>query len=209
MQIAKIEEITKDRCRVTLDTEESFVLYKGEIRLLKLKPDTALSDDIYRQITTVVLPKRCKLRAMNLLKARPYTEYQLRKKLLEGGYSEETAGIALDYVKSFGYVNDKQYALDFIRQQTENRSKKELYMKLLGKGIDKEILDQAFSETYGSLEDVKEQTYDETAVIVKTLKKRGFSPDMSYEDKQKLLAYFYRRGFEMDSVYKAMDSLKD
>ena len=87
---------------------------------------------------------------------------------------------------------------------------KELYQKLSSKGISKEILDGAFAEVYGSYKDAREESsFDETDVIIKTLKKRGFTGNESYEERQKLLAYFYRRGFEMDSVYKAMDSLKE
>lgn len=210
MLIDSIEAVTKDRSRVKLEDGESFVLYKGELRLLKLQDGKELSDSTYRQIMDVVLPKRAKLRCLNLLKARDYTEYQLRKKLSEGGYPESVSDIAVKYVKSFGYVDDKKYALAFIREQNENRSRKELYQKLSQKGISREILDSAFNETYGSYKDAREEDrFDETAVILKTLKKRGYTGSESYEDRQKMLAYFYRRGFDMDSVYHAMESIND
>ncbi|MBR5897256.1 MAG: RecX family transcriptional regulator, partial [Lachnospiraceae bacterium] len=112
--------------------------------------------------------------------------------------------------KSFGYIDDRQYALDYIGEQSSKRSKKELYLKLSQKGISKEVLDGVFSEVYGSYKDAREDSsFDETDVILKTLKKKGYTGNESYEDRQKLLSYFYRRGFEMDTVYKAMDSLKE
>lgn len=210
MLIERIEQVTKDRSRITLNNGESFVLYKGELRLLKLSEDSILSDEIYGRIMTTVLPKRAKLRAMNLLKVRPYTEYQLRTKLYDGGYPGSVVDIAIDYVKSFGYIDDKQYALDFIKSQTEQRSKKELYLKLSQKGIQKEVLDAAFNETYGSFKDAHDsETFNETIVITKALKKRGFTGLETYEERQKILAYFYRRGFDMDAVYKAMNNYKE
>ena len=207
MQINLIEPVTKDRSRVVLDSGESFVLYKGELRLLKIKEQGELPEEIYKQIFTVVLPKRAKLRAMNLLKTRPYTEYELTKKLREGGYPEAVIDIAISYVKDYGYVNDKQYALDYIKTYVSRRSKKELYQKLIQKGIGKETLDAAFNDTYGTYKDARTDLFDESEVIKKTLVKKCFTGKETYEEKQKLLAYFYRRGFDMDMVYKAMDYL--
>lgn len=210
MLIDEIIPINKERSTVKLDSGEHFVLYKGELRILKLKEGSELSEECYDRIMTVVLPKRAKLRAMNLLKSRPYTEYNLKKKLEDGGYPETVIQEALEYVKSYGYVNDKAYAIDFIKCQTEAHSKKEIYLKLSQKGIQKEILDAAFNETYGAYqEDRFETSFDETGVIIKALKKKGYTGTESYEERQKILAYFYRRGFDMDKVYRAMDEVKN
>ena len=209
MQIEKIQSVNKSRSKIFLDTGESFVLYNGELRLLKLKENSEVTESVYKQIMEVVLPKRAKLRTMNLLKVKPYTEYGIRKKLIEGGYPSEVIDIAIDYVKSFGYINDKQYALDYIAMDKERHSKKEIYLKLSQKGIAKETLDSAFSESYGSYSDSrKEASFDEKELVVKTLKKRGFTGSETYEEKQKMLAYFYRRGFDMDLVFSAMDEIK-
>lgn len=206
MLIESITPVTKERSRVKLEDGETFVLYKGELRILKLKEQSDLAPEIYNQIMTVILPKRAKLRAMNLLKTKAYTEYQLRKKLSEGGYPDSVTDVAVEYVKSYGYVNDKAYALEYIRLESSNRSKKELYLKLSQKGIGKEILDAAFEEVYGSFKDARDVSYDsEKDVVLRTLKKRGYRKDFSYEERQKMLAYFYRRGFDMDLVYNAMD----
>ena len=155
MLIESVEPVGKDRSRVTLEDGRSFVLYKGEMRILKLKENTDLSEEVYRNIMETVLPKRAKLRAMNLLKTRAYTEYGLRKKLAEGGYPDSVTDTAISYVKSFGYINDRQYALDYIGEQSLRRSKKELYLKLSQKGIAKEVLDGVFGELYGSYKDAR------------------------------------------------------
>lgn len=207
MQIDSIEPITKDRSRVKLDTGEKFVLYKGEIRMLKLKPEMELSEAVYLQIMKGILAKRSKLRAMNLLKARSYTEYQLSKKLLDAEYPPEIVEQAIAYVKSFGYIDDKQYAVDLIKEQSERRSRKEIYQKLQLKGIARETLDNAFSEVYDNSE--ADNSLNEASIILKTLKKKNFSKDAPYEEKQKMLAYFYRRGFSIDSVYEAIEKLEE
>ncbi len=205
MLIEKIEAVARGRNKVSLDSGESFILYTGELRLLKIKEGAELSEETYLQIVKGILPKRAKLRAMNLLKSRSYTEYQLKKKLLDTGYADPICEEAVAYVKSFGYINDREYAISYINEQASVRSRREIFQKLQQKGIQKSTLDAVFSDIYGETESGDESSFDEIAVIVKALKKRGFTGNESYEEKQKLLAYFYRRGFEMDKVYRAMD----
>lgn len=208
MTITEIESVTKDRFRIVLDSGEKFILYKGEIRVLKLKTNMELTDELYSQIMKGILVKRSRLRAMNLLKTKDYTEYQLRRKLVDNEYPKEIVEQAIQYVKSYHYVDDKKFAVEYIKEQYEKHSKKEIYQKLQLKGIDKSVLDAAFYETYGEKSDLDEGTrVKELAIIEKTLRKRGFTGNESYEERQKMLAYFYRRGFEMDAVYSAMDSL--
>ena len=207
MFVVSIKEINKQRSRILLDSEESFVLYKNEIRTLKVKEGEELSEDRYEKIMKCVLPKRCKLRAMNLLKERNYTVYQLKKKLLDGGYPERIANDTIDYVASFGYVDDLKYAMAYITEKESSYSKTEIRQKLLSRGIDGRVTEEAYSklglerEEYGE-EDPAGIEYE---LILKTLKKRGYSADLDYEGKQKVLAYFYRRGFDMDKVRRAME----
>ncbi len=208
MLIQSLEPITKDRHRVLLENGENFVLYKGEIRHLKLKEGMELSDKDYDSIMHVLLPKRAKLRMMNLLKVKDYTEYQLSKKLLDAGYPRTIVEEALDYVKSFNYVDDLRYAKSFISSEAGKRSRKEIELKLLQKGIHKDVAAEAFYLVSGDSEEGMGKTFDEREVILKALKKKHFTGEESYEEKQKILAYFYRRGFDMEAVYKAMDELR-
>ena len=67
MIVTGIEEMTKSRSRVSIDGEFAFVLYKGELRHFHLREGNELREEDYREITTELLPKRAKLRAMNLL----------------------------------------------------------------------------------------------------------------------------------------------
>ncbi len=209
MFVESITEVSKERSRVVLDTGESFILYKSELRLLRLKDGSELPDDKYKQIMTVVLPKRAKLRAMNLLKARRYTEYMMRLKLHDGGYPDAVTEAAIEYVKSYGYIDDRSFAKDFIEYESASHSKREIVQKLQQKGISKALIEDVYSELIAPDTSVKISLgCDEAEVIAKTLKKRGFTGNETYEERQKLLAYFYRRGFDMDKVYSLMDSLR-
>ena len=114
MTVTKITEISKSKLKITIDEEFAFVLYKGELHHYRLQEGEEISDEVYSEIMEEILPKRAKLRAMNLLKARAYTVKQLTDKLREGGYPESIIEDAISYVISYGYLNDRFYAADYI-----------------------------------------------------------------------------------------------
>lgn len=208
MKILSITEVNKSRARISLETEESFVLYKGEIRMLKLKEGGDLSQEDYDTVMKGILPKRCRMRAMNLLKERAYTSYSLKKKLSEGGYPESICEDALAYVTSYGYVNDLKYAMDYIKEKEASNTTREIEQKLLTKGISSKLFEEALRLLGEEREEYGEESHQgyEEDLIRKTLAKRHFTGEEAYEDRQKILAYFYRRGFDIDLVRKVMDS---
>lgn len=207
MLVTRVEQLDKKKCGIYLDNGESFALYKSEMRILKVKEGAQLEDKSYRAIMENVLPRRAKLRAMNLLKARDYTRYQLESKLRDGLFPKSIIDIAVEYVSSYGYIDDLRYAKCFIEEKLSISSLNEIKRKLLMKGIDKETISKAMEsineEESGSA--ISETSERERELIQKTLEKRGYTDDWDYEDKQKLLAYFYRRGFDIDVVRGEME----
>ena len=73
MIVTGITEISKSRVKIEIDHEFAFVLYKGELRLYKIEVGKQIEDADFCKLKEEVLPKRAKLRAMNLLKSRAYT----------------------------------------------------------------------------------------------------------------------------------------
>ena len=89
MIVTDITDISKTKVKVCIDNGETFALYKSELRTLQIKKGEVITDELYQQIMGEVLQKRAKLRCMNLLKSRDYTEHQLRTKLAQGLYPDE------------------------------------------------------------------------------------------------------------------------
>ena len=133
--VTKIEELDKRRSKVYINQEFAFVLYKGEIVRYRLKNEKAIEDSTYQTIRTEVLPKRAKKRCLNLLQKKPYTEYKLREKLMEGFYTQDVIDDAINYVKSFHYVDDYDYACQYIFYHKERESRRKMEEKLIQKGI--------------------------------------------------------------------------
>lgn len=195
----------RGRARVYLDGAFAFVLYKAELREFGIAEGGTLSDEAYARITEEVLPARAKKRAMHLLEKRPYTERALRDKLADGAYPQEAVDAAIDYVKSYGYVNDLQYAVDHISYHLADRNRRRLEADLLKKGVGKDLIDQAFSQCYAG-EDGASGEGDsahalEERMIEKELRKKRFDPETaSYEEKAKLKASLVRKGFSPETV---------
>ena len=196
MTVRTIQDINKSRVKVTLDNGFAFVIYKGELYSYKIKEGEELKEETYDELMHMVLPKRAKLRAMNLLKVRPYTFKGLRDKLTEGGYPEEIIDIAIDYVSSFHYLDDLQYARDYIYTYKERKNKQKLIQDLINKGVSKDLIEEAFESELST-----DETDYEGLQIKNILRKKGYyDREFSYEEIQKLKASLYRKGFSSDKI---------
>ena len=201
MIISEIKELDKKRVKVYIDNEFAFALYKGELRDYSIKEGQELSESNYREIMDVVLPKRCKLRAMNLLQKKDYTEKQLHDKLSEGLYPREIIDDAIHYVKAYHYLDDERYARDYITYHMSIRSKNRIIQDLSGKGISKDIFMPIVEELY-----IEEDSDVELDQIKKLLSKKHYDPEQSdFKEKQKIMAFLLRKGFQMSDIRKAMD----
>ena len=196
MIVTDILEISSSKVKVYIDEEFAFVLYKGELRSYHLREGEEIPENIYEEIMQTVLPKRAKLRAMHLLKARPYTEKLLYDKLYEGGYPECICEDAIAYVKSFQYLDDRQYVLNYIEYHKLSKSRAQMKNTLMTKGISKELFEDCWQEITAL-----EETDLETEQMIALMKKKNFNPSTAdFQEKQKFCAFLYRRGFQIDKI---------
>ena len=200
MMITEVAAVTKSRYRVVLDGETAFILYKGELHRFHIQQGEELEEDARQSIFHEILPKRAKLRCMNLLKARDYTRKQLEDKLKQGGYPTDIIEEAIAYVESYGYINDENYARSFIEYNMQTKSRKRIENDLSQKGVSKELIRKVFDELK---EDGLE--IDEAAMIKELLLKKNFHfQESTYEERQKMCAFLYRKGFHADTISKVL-----
>ena len=205
MIVTEIKELDKKRSKIYLDGEFAFVLYKGELRDYSIKEGQEITESNYEEIIDVVLPKRCKLRAMNLLQKKDYTEKQLRDKLSEGLYPREIIDDAIHYVKAYHYLDDERYARDYITYHMSIRSKNRIIQDLSGKGISKDIFLHIVEELY-----VEEDSDVELDQIKKLLIKKNYDPELTdFKEKQKIMVFLMRKGFQMSDIRRAMNIYDD
>lgn len=205
MRVTRLEELSRSRYKVYVDDSFAFVLYKGELRLYGIREDEELTEQAHAQIMGEVLPRRASLRCMNLLKSRAYTESQLRRKLEEGLYPEESIDAAIQYVKSYHYVDDARFARDYIVNQKEKKSRRVIEMDLAAKGVSRELVEEAFSE----IEEDGDGP-DEEKLALMWLSRRRFDPATAdFSEKRRMAAFLYRKGIGGETVRRAVDGRLD
>ncbi len=202
--VTSVQEVDSKRRRVFINYEPAFVLYISELRRLNIKQDAYISLSVYEEVMEI-LRKRAKLRAMALLKDRDYTEKKLYEKLKSGGYPDECITEAVKYVASYGYIDDKRYACNYILSNITAKSRRVIEQKLLQKGINTDIISQAMDEYYDCYADT-ELNNPEIDIILMQLKSKYRNKDINdYIQCGKVKASLYRKGFSIDNINKALD----
>ncbi|HCM91994.1 MAG: regulatory protein RecX [Lachnospiraceae bacterium] len=143
--------------------------------------------------------REARLKAMRLLTARDYTERGLRDKLAHAGFEQEAVDQALEYVKSFGYVDDLRYAVNYARCSVGVRSRRETERKLLEKGVSSDFIALALMEEYAD-----DDAEDELIRHLIHKKCRDLS-SLDHTARQKMLAYMFNKGFKTDRVNRILD----
>lgn len=195
MIITQIEELSNKKCRIYLQDERAFVLYKGEVRKYQLKVGEDLSEEDHQEILEKVLCKRSRKRVLYLLQKMDRTEKQIADKLRQSEYPECIIQDAIAYVKSYGYVNDENYARAYIESRCCTKSVKQIKIDLRKKGISPDVIEHVFEqELYRINEEEQIQKWIE--------KKKVDIPNASREELYKLYQFLLRKGFSYEKVRK-------
>lgn len=137
-----------------------------------------------------------KKKAMSLLEHMDRTEWQLRDKLTAKGFSEEAVDNAIAYVKSFHYLDDLRFATHFVEVYHERRSIKRLRQDLYQRHVPEEYIELALDHV----------DRDDSAALCREVRKlMGGETDLSYQEKQKLAAKLYRKGFRTQDIMRQLD----
>ncbi len=201
MLVTEIEDISKKQSRIHIDHSFSFVLYKGELRQYGIAEGEELPQETCNKILGELLPRRAKLRAMNLLQLRDYTEKQLRDKLLGGGYPESVADQAVEYVKSFRYIDDLRYAGDYLAAFAGRKSLRRMEQDLQQRGVSKDIIEQAAADWQ------QDGGQDELRMACALLKKKHYDKDScDRKQQQRLYNFLAYRGFSGEIIRKALQT---
>ena len=200
MTVTQLTALGKGRYKVYIEDRPAFVLYRGELNRLGIREGEEITEGNLREIQEEILPLRAKKRAMNLLQKREYTTAALREKLRDGEYPEACVEEAVAYVESYGYVDDLRYARDFIVYNLDRKSRMRIEQDLMRKGIQKDSVRAFFEE----LEE--EGTRQDEASMIRTLldKKKYDAKNADVQEKQRMYAFLYRKGFHADAINRAL-----
>ena len=146
--------------------------------------------------------KECLRKSGVLLSQRDYTCTRLRDKLLAGGFEEEIVDVTLESLKEARYLDDERYARNYVQAHWEDRSRTRIRVDLENRGVPSEIAARVLSE-----ENEERGNSAEIMQVRRLMKKRGFDlQSASWEERGKMQAYLYRKGYSTSAVRAAMNS---
>lgn len=200
MIVTQVTCIARGRYRVCTEEQTAFILYGGELKRLGIREGEVLSEESLRQIREEILPDRAKKRAMHLLEKRDYTAAGLREKLKGGEYPESCIEEAVAYVESYGYVDDERYARDFITYNLDRKSRTRIGQDLMRRGIPRETIQEIFEE----LEEEGTKQDEDAMIRILLEKKKYDAKTATGQEKQRMRAFLYRKGFHFDAINSAL-----
>ena len=139
--------------------------------------------------------RAAKQRAMRKLLARDRSQQELEGLLKKEGFGEEEIREALSYVKSFGYVNDRRYAENYVMSAGRKKSRTALRSFLRDKGISSDALSQSLASLP-----------EEEGPLIRELLEKKAGPPHKLEDKElrRFFAYLARRGFFIGDIRREL-----
>lgn len=134
-------------------------------------------------------------KAMNLLLYRDRTERELRERLQEAGFDEEETQSALDYVSSFGYLNDRRYAENYVYSKKGRESRHQMRRELEEKGVADRYIEEALAQ-------IPEEETDQIYALI--CRRVGSPRPLEEKEVRRLFGYLSRRGFSSGEIWKAL-----
>lgn len=207
-RVTEIRKLGKGRYLVSLESGFQFPLYRQELsecgisissvgdELSEAEHTDVISGEMLSHILKEILPKRARLRAMHLLEKMDRSEAQLREKLRQSYYPDFIIENAVSYVKSYHYLDDLRYARSYLELHSAAKSCRLMEQELYAKGISKENVSQAVSET---------EFPDEEKQIRALLEKKHYV--LPLEDKktqQRACAFMMRKGYSMSAILRVL-----
>lgn len=147
---------------------------------------------------------KAKKKALLLIQYSDRTEAEIRERLLKEGYDEDIINSTIIYLKDKSFINDIRYSESFVRRMGTSKSRFQMKVNLIKKGVSPEDIDIAF-ENMDREHEFMEQDPEEEAVrryLLKGIRKRDIiTPD----EKRKLFASVCRKGFPFNKVRKVWE----
>ncbi|MDQ3158578.1 MAG: RecX family transcriptional regulator [bacterium] len=190
MTITDIKQQVKrqDRYSIYVDGKYKFSLSESELLKQQLRIGQEITD--IEQIEQTALEDKAKMRAFDQLSRRPRSMWEMQEYLKRKGYEQELVEKVLNMLSTGGYLDDKKFAQAWVRNRraTKSTSLRRLSQELRAKRVSDSVINEVLEEDEADEKDVLEE------LIEKKQKQTR------YQDREKLLAYLLRQGFNYGDI---------
>ena len=200
MIVKAVVPVDKRKCKVFLEGDFAFVLYKSEAARFHIEEGNDLPAKTYEMIEEEILLKRARDRALYLLQSQGRTQAEMIKKLKDDGYSQSVTERVLSFLQEYHFIDDNAYTENYIHVNKGIKSKRQITSELQQKGVDRDQIRQM----------LEENPVDEEETVRALLKKKtgGRIPEDKKEI-QKLAAFLGRKGFSFEVISRVLRDVAD
>lgn len=200
MIVKAVVPVDKRKCKVFLEEDFAFVLYKSEAARFHIEEGNDLPAKTYEMIEEEILLKRARDRALYLLQSQGRTQAEMIKKLKDDGYSQSVTERVLSFLQEYHFIDDNAYTENYIHVNKGRKSKRQITYELQQKGVDRDQIRQM----------LEENPVDEEETVRALLKKKtgGRIPEDKKEI-QKLAAFLGRKGFSFEVISRVLRDVAD
>lgn len=195
MKIIGIKKDKKHTVKVGFDNGKTFNFDIDYWNSVCLRENDEIDDDTLNDHLKESDYIRAKSRGMWFLEKADYSEKTLYEKIVAGGISHTAAARAVARIKELGLIDDQKFASRLASRMSDaNISKREAYVKLMNKGIPKEVIKETLDNT----------EFDEGEQIKAVIDKKYRAKMDTKENIQKVYAALIRKGFSYSAVSEAI-----
>ncbi|MDO5038414.1 recombination regulator RecX [Clostridium sp.] len=194
-KITKIEQCkrNKERVNIYIDEEFVFAIYMELVYRFNLKVNEEVNKEKLIEIAKVENLSKCKDSALKTIERSYKTEKEIRDKLLNKEFDEETVEKTINFLKEYTFIDDLKFTKMYVKDRIRTQGRNKIKYALIQKGVNKYLVDEV-------LEELDRNDEEERALLI--CEKKYLSICKREEDdfkiKNKLIRYMLGRGYEYE-----------
>ena len=200
MIVTDIKICKKNQILIYADGEYLISMSAEIFSKSKLKKGSYIDQEILNSIMQSVNSYKAKEKALNILSYRSHSKKEIIDKI-KRNFGEECAKETANKLESIGLVNDKEFALNYIRQLSEIKRYgiKRIKLELSKKGIHPELISEI----------VEEINIDENSNLEYIINKKNIKSLKTEKELNRAIAYLMRLGYSWSQVRSVLKLNKE
>lgn len=194
-KITSIEVQKRNVNRVNVYVDEAFTFAFDAELIYKqgIQKDSVIDVEAIKEIVKEDEFIKCKNSALRTVEKTYKTEKELRDKLTEKGFEEDTIKRAIEFLKEYNLLNDEKYAEMYIKDRLRSQGRNKIKYALIRKGVSEDILLDKLSNI--DSEDENDTAFKLAEKKYNILKKKESD---KYKLSQKLFRFLLSKGYDYD-----------
>lgn len=192
MVITAIKQQQKraDKYSVFINEKYAFSLSANELLNQKLSIGQELDNEMLTTIHEAASLDKAYVKSLDYISRRPRSVWEMEQYLKKCGCNDNAKSIIINRLTKKNYLNDEDFAKSWVknRRKLKLASKRRIYLELQQKHITNDVINKVFEN----------ENVNELDIINELINKK--KSQSRYADKQKLITYLLRQGFNYEDV---------